>query len=453
MTTYKLATLLTVLVLLSILTTPRVVMGENTSKLQQLINEAKPYDVLEIPPGTYYGPIVVDKPLTLVGRDYPTIDGQEVSDVVVIEANDVVLDGFRIINSNIWYGSEAAGVKIRGNNSKLINNIFEDTLFGIYIEGAYNTTVANNTILGMPQKHINDRGHGIYLWYAFGSLIINNTIREAKDGIYNEHSYYTKIIQNKITKSRYGIHLMYSANYEILNNTVVGNLVGMALMYSQNLTVKFNMVGENKGMAVSEGIFLRESGNVTLEYNMIYGHYLGLDITYSPYPPETTYLTVKNNTVAFNYVGVSLDVDSRGEFYGNNFVENLEQVMLIGRGDTIAYWRGNFWSDYRGIEGQPYKAEDPLEDLMDNYPYLRIMMYSPAYMMLEVMKKAIPMGARVKAVDEQPRTEISFMPTPSAEGDVSWLIAAAALTISPASLIIVALRGGFYGGNRGRKRI
>ena len=38
--------------------------------LQNMIDQAKPGDVLTPAPGTYAGPLVIDKPLTLDGRDF-----------------------------------------------------------------------------------------------------------------------------------------------------------------------------------------------------------------------------------------------------------------------------------------------------------------------------------------------------------------------------------------------
>ncbi|MEM4304022.1 MAG: nitrous oxide reductase family maturation protein NosD [Candidatus Caldarchaeum sp.] len=411
--------------------------------LQQMVDETPHDGVLIIEQGYYCGPIVIRKPMTLRGVGYPVIDGNYMGDVVVVEANNVTISGLKIINSNPDISVEAAGIKIKGDNSRITGNVVTNALFPVYLLKSRNTVVENNTLESFANKDINERGHGIYLWYTFNTSIINNSITNSKDGIYNEHAYNTSIKGNIITRSRYGIPLMYSYNYMIADNIVSHNLVGLALMYSYNLYVANNIVKENKGEAVSEGVFLRESGNITVERNLIYGHVNGFVIEYSPYPPRFFQL-IRNNTIAFNYIGVRIDGQSGGVLYANNFVENLQQVVVVGEQNPQAVWTfegiGNYWSDYRGLGDVPHKVENPLEDIMDGFPQLRIFMFSPAYYALETMKKAFPFNPRVKAVDEKPLTKPSHSYTVNYTRDNWWALTATLLSIIPVFTIYAARR-------------
>ncbi|MEM0481500.1 MAG: nitrous oxide reductase family maturation protein NosD [Nitrososphaerota archaeon] len=418
----------------------------SNTTLQRMVDETPRGGVLIIEQGYYCGPIVIRKTMTLKGEGYPVIDGNYVSDVIVVEADNVTITGLKIINSNPDISMEAAGIKIKGNNSRITGNVVTNTLFPVYLLKSRNTLVENNTLESFANKDINERGHGIYLWYTFNTSLINNRITNSKDGIYNEHAYNTTIKGNMITRSRYGIHLMYSYNYTIVDNVVSHNLVGLALMYSYNLYVTNNIVKENKGEAVSEGVFLRESGNLTVERNLIYGHVNGFVIEYSPYPPHFFQL-IRNNTVAFNYIGVRIDGQSGGALYANNFVENLQQVVVTGEQNPRAVWTfedvGNFWSDYRGIGDVPHKVENPLEDIMDGFPQLRIFMFSPAYYALETMKKAFPFNPRIRAIDEKPLTKPSHSYKISYTHDNWWLLTASLLTFLPVFTLYVAGWRGF----------
>ncbi len=440
--------------IISLLILPEIIYASNTTpspiNLQELIEKAEPYSTLIIPRGVYYGPLIITKPLKIIGEGWPTIDGRKKGDVIIVEANDVTITGLRIINSDEWYGSDAAGIKIKANNTLIFNNIIENVLFGIYLQNSWNSIIRNNIISSFKEKSLNDRGYGVYLWYSFNNTVESNRISYSKDGIYNEHAYNNTLKNNYITNSRYGIHLMYSDDYIIKDNIVTRNLVGMALMYSINLHVINNTVANNKGLVVSEGIFIREAGNVTLRKNIIYGHFLGLDITYSPYPPETTYLRVENNLIAFNYVGVRIDSESRGKFRGNDFVENMEQILLEGYYTPNIHWEGNFWSDYKGAGDSPHVVQSIAEDLIDQNPNLRLFMYSPAYLTLELMKKTLPINPRIKAIDIYPSTKPhNNLPENISKLTPEWLIAAIILTVLPIISIILILRGGNHDRSKG----
>lgn len=408
-----------------------------------MIDETPYGGVLLLEGGFYCGPVVIRKPMTLKGVGYPVIDGNFVGDVIVVEADNVTITGLKVVNSNPDISAESAGIKIKGNNCKVTGNVITDALFPVYLLNSKNTFVANNVLESYAKKDINERGHGIYLWYTRYTTLTNNIISNAKDGIYNEHAYNTTITKNTITNSRYGIHLMYSHNYTIKDNIVTYNLVGLALMYSYNLHVINNVVKENKGEAVSEGIFLRESGNIIVERNLIYGHVNGFVIEYSPYPPHF-YQVIRNNTVAFNYIGVRIDSQSGGVMYANNFVENLQQVVVVGIHDPKVVWVENYWSDYRGLGDVPHRVENPLEDIIDGFPQLRIFMFSPAYYALETMKKAFPFNPRIRAVDERPLTRPSQSYTINYTRDNWWMLTATLLTVTPIIIIYAAHRRGSH---------
>ena len=411
--------------------------------LQSVIDSAMPGETIIIPKGIYYGPVVIDKPLRIIGEGFPIIDGRGLGDVLVINSSDVVVEGLKLVNTDDWYGSEAAAIKVsEAENIVIRGNIMENVLYGVLLLNTRNSLVENNFVTGMYEKPLNDRGHCIYLWYSFNITVRDNKLTKCKDGVYNDHAYNSIVANNTVTLSRYGVHLMYSDNFTIVGNVLRGNLVGMALMYSLNLKVQDNLVGENRGVAVSEGIFLRESGDVYLFNNTIYGHLIGLDVTYTPYPPVTAQLYVKDNLIAFNYIGVSIDSDSRGYFINNSLIENLQQVELIGPERPMVIWRGNYWSDYVAVGDGIHRVADPLEDLISRYDMLRAFIYSPAYLTLETMKKAFPIDVRVKAIDEAPASEPAHELENTIRMEPLWFLTAATLTAIPLSVISLVSRGG-----------
>ena len=86
----------------------------------------------------------------------------------------------------------------------------------------------------------------------------------------------------------------------------------------------------------------------------------------------------------------------------NNFIDNIEQVAVQGRGavsgnEFVINGRGNFWSDYAGYDAnrdgvgdQPYRARKLFESLIDREPKLRLLLFSPAHNALEFVGRAMP---------------------------------------------------------------
>jgi nitrous oxidase accessory protein len=67
--------------------------------------------VVQVLGGTYPGPVVVDRPLTLIGRDRPVIDGGGQGSVVIVTAPGVRLEGFVIRGSGSSHDHEDSAVR------------------------------------------------------------------------------------------------------------------------------------------------------------------------------------------------------------------------------------------------------------------------------------------------------------------------------------------------------
>ncbi|MCA9846649.1 MAG: nitrous oxide reductase family maturation protein NosD, partial [Dehalococcoidia bacterium] len=62
------------------------------TSIEDALAVAEAGDTIEVR-GGLYGPLVIDKSVTLIGLDGATIDGREAGDVVRITAPDVTLQG------------------------------------------------------------------------------------------------------------------------------------------------------------------------------------------------------------------------------------------------------------------------------------------------------------------------------------------------------------------------
>ncbi|MBN1281143.1 MAG: right-handed parallel beta-helix repeat-containing protein [Candidatus Thermoplasmatota archaeon] len=170
--------------------------------IQDLIDAASWGDTITIPTGMYYGPIVIDKRLTLLGEDRETtiIDGQ--GEDIVIRITDaawkVTLQGFTITNS-----SNSEGV-------------------GILVEASYDITIIGNIITGHNGSAIKFNSHIQY------HVISDNIITNNGYGILFDINYYISEItieNNIISHNVDGIHFFILDCYLVFvrNNTIAYN--------------------------------------------------------------------------------------------------------------------------------------------------------------------------------------------------------------------------------------
>ncbi len=384
----------------------------NTGEIGRRIAAAGDGDVIEIGPGVYRERIRIDRAVTLVGVGNPVIDGGGRGDIVEITAPGAALRGFTIRNTGADLDKENAAIRVLAPGVTVEGNTVEDILFGIDLRQAPRSVVRGNRI-GGKDLDIARRGDGIRLWRSDDSLIENNVIHDGRDSII-WYSTGVTVRGNTGTRCRYGFHLMFSDSVVIEDNEFSGNSVGVYLMYSSGVEVRGNRLLRNRGPS-GYGLGLKETDRFTVEDNLIVGNRVGVYLDGSPFtdarPGEFT-----RNTLAYNDVGLTFLPSVRGNLlWDNNFIDNIEQVSVSGRGGLGAnqFWkeeRGNFWSDYTGYDGDHdgvgdfvHESQTLFENLMDKEPKLRILLFSPAQQAIELVGRALPaVRPEPKFVDEVP---------------------------------------------------
>lgn len=259
----------------------------NYSSIQAAIDDAKDGYTIIVYPGTYNENIIVSKQLTIIGkdRDATVIDGGMKSDVVLITADNVKIQGFTITNSGDI--DNYAGIRIHNytyyceiSDCSILNS--NRGVFGYYI---YHATIKNCTISNIYRKS------GVALYYSNHNCIWNLTINDINwTGIYFYGGKYNTIKKCNISNcGAYGITLDYSdycivsdceiknslngiklakSNYnEFLGNVITGS-VGSGIVF---------YVGSNENTISScylykngyNGIYMRRCRNNWIEKNRI----------------------------------------------------------------------------------------------------------------------------------------------------------------------------------------
>jgi nitrous oxidase accessory protein len=423
--------------------------GARGGELQSRIDAARPGETIVVAPGTYRESIVIRTPLKLVALGEAIIDGGGKGDVIIVQANDCEVRGFTIQNSGDSLDFENTGVRILGRNATVDSNRFQDVLFGIDLKNAPNCRITNNHITSKALD-IARRGDAVRLFRSNDCLIEKNIIENGRDALL-WYSNRVTLRDNISRHNRYGLHMMYANDVTLENNVLSDNSVGVYLMYGKKFTLRGNTFQRNRGPS-GYGLGFKEIDAYTIEDNIFSGNRVGCYIDGSPYTRKAGSAIFTNNTFACNDIGMTLLPAVRGNrIVANNFVDNIEQVSVLGRGaidgnEFAIDGRGNFWGDYAGYDAnhdgvgdQPYRARKLFESIIDREPKLRLILFSPAHDAIEFIGRAMPaVQPEAKFSDVAPLMQPVPMHHPAGSSATrNGLLAASLTLLSVAGLVFV----------------
>lgn len=349
--------------------------NQKIKSIRQGIELAADYDTIMVDPGTYReGNLVINKPISLHGIDYPILDGEKKYEVVTVNAYNATLKGFKIIRSGRSEINDIAGIRIHASRYvKVEDNILDDNNFGIFIQNSTGCTVKNNKVTAYGKDEVQS-GNGIHIWQGDSMQVIGNTIIGHRDGIYFEFVTHSLIWRNVSKKNvRYGIHFMFSHYDTYIANIFSENASGVAVMYTTNIHMYNNHFLNNWGDA-AYGILLK----------------------------EITDSDISGNFFTRNTVGIVMDGCSRINMYKNAFYNNGWALKISASSDENVLTKNNFrgntfdistngslvLNDFNGNYWDKYEGYDLNRDNVGDVPYRPVSMYSmiidnnPAALML-----------------------------------------------------------------------
>ncbi len=372
------------------------ILASGYPSFQELVNQAEEGSILKPPAGTYAGPVVIDKPLTIDGSNGVTIDNGGKGTVIRLNTDGATIKNLRLTNSGESANDIDAGVQVRGNYNVIRDNIIDDCLFGVDLQQSKNNIVKRNIISSKDKFGLGQKGDSIRLWYSFNNKIIENTTTNVRDMVV-WYSASNEIIGNTGSDSRYSLHFMYSRYNLVEGNHYTNNTVGIFVMYSDGIIIRNNHISHASG-PTGVGIGFKETSDLIVEGNEILYCATGLYIDVSPFQPDTTN-TFTNNLIAYNGIGIRFLSDWTGNiFKRNQFSGNMSQVVVSG-GKTVNrnIWEGNHWSDYEGFDRDkdnqgdtPYELYAYADRLWRDVPYAQFFKGSPMLETLDFLEQLAP---------------------------------------------------------------
>ncbi|WP_299823834.1 nitrous oxide reductase family maturation protein NosD [uncultured Pontibacter sp.] len=370
------------------------------------VQQAKAGDVVLVEGGSYQeSGIEINKPLRLIGKGKPVIDGNNTGQIITVLADDVTIEGFTLQNIATSYTRDDAAIRvIERNNIRILNNTILNTYFGIYLQNSNNITVKGNVVKGENTgKTESALGNAIHVYYTDNVAITNNIVQGHRDGIYLEVVKNTKVHRNTSQyNQRYGLHFMFSDGNTYTYNIFRNNGAGVAVMYTDNVRMEHNTFEDNWG-AASYGLLLKDIRNSVIYNNTFRRNTTGIHME------SSSRLDIKSNNFERNGWAIKLMTTCiEDTFRLNNFTGNSFDVSTNGK-SQLNHFEHNYWEKYSGYDldkdqvgDVPYRPVSLFSMLVEKVPPSVMFMRSFMVDLLDNMEKVLPSIIPENLVDEKP---------------------------------------------------
>ncbi|WP_226642748.1 nitrous oxide reductase family maturation protein NosD [Mesobacillus subterraneus] len=370
--------------------------GAAAENLQAVIDSAKDGAIIQLESTTYSGNIVIDKPLSLIGKNGTVIEGEGNGNVISVRAPGVTISDLKVIKSGMDRNSseEYAAIKVYTDGNLIRNIRIEQSFHGVYLSKAHENTIENVSVTGLGKGEIAAQGNGLHVYYSNGNLLKNNHIEGTRDGMFFDYANDNKALNNKITKTRYGLHYMYSDRNEFQNNIFTFNTGGAAIMHSNQLKLENNQFIFNYGHR-SFGLLVLAANENNIENNTFYMNQRGL------YIDQSTDNLIRSNHLSQNQIGIELWASSNEQvFTGNTIEENTIPAVTLGgtgRNDWSSEGIGNDWGrsfplldlDQDGVGDSPAIYKSSLYELIEDQELVYLFLKSPAIKVYEKLNRLL----------------------------------------------------------------
>ena len=383
--------------------------------LAEAIAGAAPGDVLILAPGRHDGPVRLDRPITLDGRGDALVEGDGTGSVITITGEDITVRGLEIRGSGSSHETIDSGVQLLRTAARILveDNRLIGNLVGVDVHGATDSTVRNNTIVGRTDHRMNDRGNGIYVWNAPGTVIEGNDVRYGRDGIFVNASNHGTFKNNLFRDLRFAVHYMYANNSEVIGNVSIGNHLGYALMFSNRITVQDNLSLGDRG----HGLMLNYANNADVSGNLVRGGAEKCTFIYNAHRN-----LIYDNRFEGCEIGIHFTAGSeRNALTGNAFIGNRNQVKYVGTRDIEWSFegRGNYWSDHPvfdldgdGIADARFRPNDLMDHILWSQPAASLLLGSPAVQLIRWSQAHFPAVLPGGVVDSFPLMQAPVIEVP-----------------------------------------
>ncbi|WP_255152015.1 NosD domain-containing protein [Halorarius halobius] len=398
-----------------------VTVGEDAPTLAAAIAAAPPNTTVRLPPGTYAGPVTVDKPLTLRGAGNDThVVGPGNGTVVRattgrVAVADLAVSGVGPVGSpdpanvsanasdwdyrvQIGYGYGDAGVALVDAPDSYVRDVYVRTpADGVLARDADGSVVENLTVRGSDEW--TDGFMGVM---AMRSRLVvqDSTFVGGRDGVYTHLADGIVVRDSHMSSQRFGVHLMYTNDALLANNTARDDSIGLVVM----TRVEGNALVGNDVRESGYGISVDGAESFVAD-NVVVNNREGIG-------SASVRSRYTGNLVADNEVGMGAgSLLPTNYVVGNDFVDNDRHAAA--RLGPLRVWthegRGNYWANAPGLDrngdgvlDRSFRATGAVDGRVDRAAGARTLAHSPALAGVRVVRAVVPGLGETGVVDTAP---------------------------------------------------
>src|SRR5690606_439502 len=373
--------------------------------IQAAVDRSGSGDTLIFSAGTYQASAVtIRKSLTLIGENYPVMDGENKGNIFLIAAEKVSVRGLKFIRTGKSNMDDSAAIKFFDSKDCTIeDNVLEETFFGLHFSNSSKLIIRNNKVKASATREF-QVGNGIHLWKCKDNLIEKNEVSGHRDGIYLEFVTNSLAKENFIQGNmRYGLHFMFSHDNTYLRNTFRRNGAGVAVMYTKNVTMQENRFEENWGSS-AYGILLKDISDSKVIGNVFRKNTVGI------YMEGSSRIDFKENTFAENGWALKLMAScDQNLFQANNFAGNTFDISPNGN-LVLNQLKENYWDRYEGYDlnrdkvgDVPYRPINLYSIIVEKIPASVMLWRSFMVTLLDRMERILPTMTPDEMIDHSPK--------------------------------------------------
>lgn len=337
------------------------------ASIQEAIDRANDGDTIYVYGGYYTENLIINKKLKLWGsveRGDTIIDSRfDIRYFVQITADQVEFQKFTINDTqNILTSPIGALLCIKASNVVVQSNfINHSSAYGIYVD----LISTGNFISG---NTINDTKNGIVI-SSYNNDIVGNTLSNCSDSaIYLSTCDNNRIYKNTLYNNKISIKIENSNSINISNNSIMSStLYGIFTDNDKSDLIVHNNFYNNPGYGMYLNLFDSE-----IFENNFNNNTRGITLAGSNCKIHDNFISNSSGTGIYTISSSYSNI-----IYLNKFINNTPNAQEYGNNlwynSTLG--KGNYWSDYTGIDLIPNGSGDGIGDtyyiqgkIIDKYP-------------------------------------------------------------------------------------
>jgi nitrous oxidase accessory protein len=380
--------------------------------LQSRIDSTMEGGTLYLKKGVYHEPIVLDKPIVLVGEKGATFQSCSTKPMITVTGQDVSLIGIAIVSCP--KDESPAAILVSGQNHLLEDLTIVTPIRGIQFDNTKKSMVRNITISGQGSEN------GVDLWQSNSNRFERIQMKHVEDGFYMENSHHNTFIENTVQNSRYGFHIMFSNYITIRDNISRKNFTGAMIMGTKGSLIEANKLTDNNQNVNAQGLLLYDIHESAIRKNSISTNRVGM------YMEDSNNNEIVSNNFTANFVGAQITKIENNRITNNSFSSNVNEIQA--KEETHNIIENNYWdaalkldTDGDRLSNLPYRADPYFLNLSKDVPAYQLFFQHPGMLLLQKMLKS-PESVLVEDNSPLMKNNIHFDIKQETSRSIAWMI-------------------------------